>query len=200
MEFSKKLQNLRKQKGITQEELANKLYVSRTAVSKWESNRGYPSLDSLKDIANYFDVTLDELLSSKELVSVCEEVSTKKINKLKALVFGILDLAVLLLLFLPFFTQKVGETLQEVSLITLTEKALYLRVLYYFSVSLSAVMGVFILALLNTENTLIIKSRTKISLAISIFNVALLIISAQVYASITLFTFLIIKVILCIKL
>ncbi len=200
MEFSKKLQNLRKQKGITQEELANKLYVSRTAVSKWESNRGYPSLDSLKDIANYFDVTLDELLSSKELVSVCEEVSTKKINKLKALVFGILDLAVLLLLFLPFFTQKVGETLQEVSLITLTEKALYLRVLYYFLVSLSAVMGVFILALLNTENAFIIKNRTKISLAISIFNVALLIISAQVYASITLFTFLIIKVILCIKL
>ena len=54
MDFSKKLQELRKQKGLTQEELAKKLYVSRTAISKWESGRGYPSIDSLKEIAKFF--------------------------------------------------------------------------------------------------------------------------------------------------
>lgn len=53
MEFSQKLQELRKQKGLTQEELAKSLYVSRTAISKWESGRGYPSIDSLKEIANF---------------------------------------------------------------------------------------------------------------------------------------------------
>ena len=41
MEFNEKLQELRKQRGLTQEELAEKLYVSRTAISKWESGRGY---------------------------------------------------------------------------------------------------------------------------------------------------------------
>lgn len=43
------------------------LYVSRAAVSKWESGRGYPNLESLKAIAKLFSVTVDELLSSDEL-------------------------------------------------------------------------------------------------------------------------------------
>ena len=50
MEFNEKLQELRKGKGLTQEELAQEIFVSRTAVSKWESGRGYPNIDSLKDI------------------------------------------------------------------------------------------------------------------------------------------------------
>ena len=62
MEFHEKLQELRKSKGLTQEELAEALYVSRTAVSKWESGRGYPSIDSLKEISRFFGVTIDELI------------------------------------------------------------------------------------------------------------------------------------------
>ena len=62
MEFYEKIQELRKQRGITQEELAKALYVSRTAISKWESGRGYPNLDSLKAIAKYYGVTIDYLV------------------------------------------------------------------------------------------------------------------------------------------
>ena len=53
MEFNEKLQELRKGKKLTQEELAQDLFVSRTAISKWESGRGYPSIDSLKEISRY---------------------------------------------------------------------------------------------------------------------------------------------------
>ena len=53
-----------------QEELAEALYVSRTAVSKWESGRGYPSIDSLKEISRYFSVTIDDLLSGEQLKCV----------------------------------------------------------------------------------------------------------------------------------
>ena len=56
MEFGEKLCELRKSKGLTQEELAKDLYVSRTAISKWESGRGYPSIDSIKEISKYFSV------------------------------------------------------------------------------------------------------------------------------------------------
>ena len=66
MEFHKKLQELRKQKGLTQEELAQALFVSRTAISKWESGRGYPNIDSLKAIAKFIGITIDELLSGDE--------------------------------------------------------------------------------------------------------------------------------------
>ena len=70
MEFNEKLQELRKQKNMTQDELAEQLFVSRTAISKWESARGYPSIESLKAIAKFFSVTIDELLSSNGRESI----------------------------------------------------------------------------------------------------------------------------------
>lgn len=56
MEFNEKLHELRKNRGLTQEELAEALFVSRTAISKWESGRGYPSIDSLKEISSFLDI------------------------------------------------------------------------------------------------------------------------------------------------
>ena len=82
MEFSEKLQKLRKSKGLTQEQLAQQLFVSRTAISKWESDRGYPNIDSLKAISKFFNVSIDELLSSDELIEVCEKESETGRGKL----------------------------------------------------------------------------------------------------------------------
>ena len=87
MIFKEKLLELRKQKGLTQEELAEALYVSRTAVSKWESGRGYPSIESLKRISKVFSVTIDELLSSNEILSIAEEDNKRKEKNLRSLVF-----------------------------------------------------------------------------------------------------------------
>ena len=73
MEFHEKLQRLRKERGLTQEALAASLYVSRAAISKWESGRGYPSIDSLKAIAVFFSVTVDDLLSGDEILTLAKE-------------------------------------------------------------------------------------------------------------------------------
>ena len=73
MEFNEKLQDLRKQKGLTQEKLAEYLYVSRTAISKWESGRGFPNIESLKAISKFFSVSLDELLSGEEILAIAEK-------------------------------------------------------------------------------------------------------------------------------
>ena len=64
--FGEKVRNLRERHHLTQEELAQKIHVSRNAVSKWETGKGYPSLDSLKLLAALFDVSIDELLSEEE--------------------------------------------------------------------------------------------------------------------------------------
>ena len=63
MNFSEKIQKLRKQNNLTQEELAEKLFISRTAISKWESGKGYPSIDVLKQISVLFDISVDNLVN-----------------------------------------------------------------------------------------------------------------------------------------
>ena len=67
MTFGEKLKKLRTQNNITQEELADKLYVTRTAVSKWENDRGFPGIDSLKQLSALFGVTIDELISDEDV-------------------------------------------------------------------------------------------------------------------------------------
>ena len=93
MEFHEKLQTLRQQKGLTQEELAQALFVSRAAISKWESGRGYPNIDSLKAIARFFSVTVDMLLSGEEVLTIAEETQRQRDGQFQDLVFGLLDLA-----------------------------------------------------------------------------------------------------------
>ena len=82
MEFNEKLQQLRKNKNMTQDELAEALYVSRAAVSKWESGRGLPSIDSLKDISEFFSVSIDELLSGEKLLSLAEKENSSNTRKI----------------------------------------------------------------------------------------------------------------------
>ncbi|MDY4880530.1 MAG: helix-turn-helix transcriptional regulator, partial [Gemmiger sp.] len=92
MEFGEKLQELRKSRGLTQQELAEALYVSRTAISKWESGRGYPSIDSLKEISGFFSVSIDDLLSGEKLVSLAKKENQSNIRHICDLLFGIVDL------------------------------------------------------------------------------------------------------------
>ena len=96
MEFNEKLQQLRKQKGLTQEELAEALFVSRTAISKWESGRGYPNIDSLKAIAKFYGVTIDELLSGEDALTIAEEDCKRKERRSRDLVVGLLDVSAIL--------------------------------------------------------------------------------------------------------
>ena len=65
MKFGDKLVELRKKNGYSQEELAEKLGVSRQSVSKWESNNTYPETDKIIQIANLFDCSMDDLINDK---------------------------------------------------------------------------------------------------------------------------------------
>ena len=199
MEFNEKLQELRKQKGLTQEELAEYLYVSRTAISKWESGRGYPNIDSLKAIAKFFEVTIDELLSGDELLTIAEEDTKQKERTIRDLVFGLLDCGMALLLFLPFFGQKADGIIQEVSLLVLNSIQPYLKIAYIVFVGTMIVMGITTLALQNYRHRLWTQYKSILSLALSAVGVCLFIISQQPYAAVFVFAFLIIKAFMLIK-
>ena len=86
MEFNTRLQELRKQRGLTQEELAGLLFVSRTAVSKWESGRGFPNIESLKALSRVFQVPVDTLLSGEELLTLADGEAREKAGALAGLV------------------------------------------------------------------------------------------------------------------
>lgn len=193
MEFHEKLQELRKQKGLTQEELAASLYVSRTAISKWESGRGYPNIDSLKAIAKFYSVTIDKLLSGDELLTIAEEDTKQTQKHYHDLVFGLLDLSVAIFFFLPFFGQKTGESIQAVSLLFLTEVSSWLKVCYVVSVAFLTLWGVLTLALQNCRWVFWLQHKNTISLLFNGASVLLFIISQQPYAAALLFIFLAIK-------
>lgn len=199
MELNEKLQRLRKQKGLTQEELAERLYVSRTAVSKWESGRGYPNIESLKTIAKVFGISLDELLSGEEILAIAENDHKQKERTIKDLVFGLLDCGMVLLLFLPFFGQRVHDGIEEVSLLALDEIQLYRRAAYLAFVCLAATLGVMTLALQNWQKRFWVQKKYILSVVLGIAGVCLFVISQQPYAAIFAFAFLIIKVFLLIK-
>ena len=199
MEFNEKLQELRKQKGLTQEELAEILFVSRTAVSKWESGRGMPSIESLKAISKFFAVTLDDLLSSEELLVIAEDDHKQKEMHIRDMIYGLLDCSMALLFLLPFFGQKVNGAIQEVSLLALTEIQLYLKVLYLLIVTGMTALGVLTLALRNSNCALWIQNKSKVSLFVNAIGVFLFIISQQPYAAVFVFAFLIIKALMLMR-
>ena len=66
MTLGQRIQELRKRAGLTQEQLAEQLGVTRQAVSKWESDNGVPELDALIALSRYFKLTLGELLGVEE--------------------------------------------------------------------------------------------------------------------------------------
>ena len=65
--FGEKLKKLRTDNNLTQEALAEKIFVTRTAISKWENNKGYPGIDSLKELSRLFGISIDELISDDDI-------------------------------------------------------------------------------------------------------------------------------------
>lgn len=196
MEFNEKLQELRKNKGLTQEELAQILFVSRTAVSKWESGRGVPSIESLKAISIFFSVSLDDLLSSDQLLFLAEKEQKTKERHIKDMILGLLDCSMALLLFLPFFAQQTESYVKEVSLLNFITAQPIIRVLCLFVVLGTVLFGILTLALQNCNKAFWVKCKSIISLLLSIVAVTLFILCRQVYAAVFTFAFLIIKSIL----
>jgi transcriptional regulator with XRE-family HTH domain len=199
MEFHEKLQELRKNRGLTQEELAEALYVSRTAVSKWESGRGYPSIDSLKGIANYFCVTIDDLLSSEKLLSIAEKENKFNIRSLCDLLFGIVDLFSFILIVLPLYPNTVDGYVYSVNLVEYTEITQLNRLIYWSMFGSLIIFGIIKMMLIRFKPEKSCKFMTDISMVLNILIVLFLAMTREAYAIVVAFLLLVIKVMLLLK-
>lgn len=67
MKFGEKIKKIRTDNNLSQKEFADKIFISRTAVSKWETGNGYPSIETMKVIANAFNVSIDQLMNNDDI-------------------------------------------------------------------------------------------------------------------------------------
>ena len=195
MEFNEKLQKLRKEQNLTQEELAEKLFVSRTAISKWESGRGYPSIDSLKAIAKYFHITIDELIGNEEIITLAEQDIKEHNKKHTALICGVLDCFVALLLFLPLFGNA-DSSGASVTVFSLTGVSGWLKIVFIVAIGLTVLNGFCGVVLGSFDKPIWNRRSVVTGLGLSILAVVLFIVTRQPYAGAFCFFVLIIKGIL----
>ena len=117
MKFSEKIQNLRKSKGMSQEDLAQKLNVTRQTVSKWELDQTTPDMNKLIEISKIFEVSLDELVNNIEKSNsetTYKESSNEKNNKKISIRIFIIGLIISIILCgIGFIKQKQADKTNE---------------------------------------------------------------------------------------
>jgi len=199
MEFNEKLQVLRKRKGLTQEELAEKLFVSRAAVSKWESGRGYPNIDSLKTMAGFFEVSIDELLTDNKGLTDAERDAENEKSRSLAIVCGVFDICTAALLFLPLFASRTDGLISAASLINLCGVRFYIKAAFAGVVSAAAVWGIVTILFTMRGSEFFKKHGCIVSACLSGAGLLLFAACAQPYAAAFLLVLLLIRVILMLR-
>lgn len=199
MEFHEKLQELRKKRGFTQEELAEALFVSRTAISKWESGRGYPSIDSLKEISKFFAVSIDDLLSSETIFSIAEKENQSNIQSMCDLLFGKVDLCSILLIVLPLYPNTVDTYVYSVNLLDYIQNNPMIRFGYWTLILALMGIGIIKWLLVHYNRQRGQKVMTMCSMVLSIVMVLFFALTREVYAVVVAVLLLVIKGSLLIK-
>ena len=192
MEFNEKLQELRKARSLTQEELAEALFVSRTAISKWESGRGYPNLDSLKEISKFFNLSIDELIGSEEIISAAEDEKKACIDKYVSRICSTLDILPALLLFMPVFGNGTDSP-SSVSLFAITGINAWIVTVFAVLISITILNGICGIIISHFDKPLWNRRSLVMGIALSVLEVAVFILARQPYAGIICLAVLVVK-------
>ena len=199
MEFHEKLQELRKSRGLTQEELAEALFVSRTAISKWESGRGYPSIDSLKEISRYFSVSIDVLLSGDQLIMIAEKENKSHLNSVCDLLLGFVDLFSLLLIFLPLYSKPSNGYIYAVNLFGYVDNDANIITTYWVLFVSLTIVGIVKILMAYFKFEKAKKAVDSLSIGLSVIAVLFLSMAKEPYAITVAFLLLLVKGVLLYK-
>lgn len=193
MEFNEKLQELRKNRGLTQEELSEHLFVSRTAISKWESGRGYPSIDSLKEISRYFSISIDELLSTENLIHLVENENKNHRQFISNLIFAISDVFSFLLIILPLYPKSINDYIYSVNLYHYTQISTFNRSIYLLLFIALILCGIFNLLMMYLKKKKYNSLIHQISFITNIIVLICLVLAKEVYSSLLIILLILIK-------
>lgn len=152
-EFGEKLKILRTEKKLTQEQLAEKLFVSRVTVSKWESGRGLPNIDSLKLLADVMQVSVDELLCGSEIICVAQKQIQQSDENFQRFFMALANIMCVLLLFLPLYTDFSDGNFHQVVISNLHTINAFTKIGHYFFDILISTFGLLELVIQNMQSS-----------------------------------------------
>ncbi len=198
MEFNEKLQQLRKNRGLTQEELAEALFVSRTAVSKWESGRGYPNIDSLKELSRFFSVKIDDLICPEEIITAAENDKKNFVGQYLSFLCGALDAFLAILLFIPVFGNGAGSS-AAVSLFGITGVNPWIKAVFVIVLCMIIFSGICTVIVSRLDQPAWTRYGIMTGMALSVISSAVFVLTRQPYPGIICFAALVIKGYLLLK-
>ena len=119
MKIGDKLKEARLKKNMTQEEVAEKIFVSRQSISNWENNKTYPDIGNVIALSNLYEISLDELLKGSDNFMKHLEESTDLVKSNKKLI-GIIIIALLTMVIIALFTEFMPERLNMLAIFSLS--------------------------------------------------------------------------------
>ena len=193
MELSKKIKQIRNDNKLTQEQFAEKMLVSRTAVSKWENGTCYPSIDSLKYMSQIFNISLDKLLSSEEILEIVKTENQSNISNYNSLLFCLLDIVRIIFIFLPLYSYKTNDFIYSVSLFNSNDLGTTLKIVFMLIFIIFLVLGIVELIFNFKGNNRLIN---KMSMFLDIISIFVLLFTKQPYVIALMFIIFVIKIIM----
>lgn len=169
------------------------------AVSKWESGRGYPNLDSLKKLSEIFGVSVDELLSSNELIDLANSQTKNNSRILRSVIFGITDFMAVLVFIIPLFADRFEDYIEIVSLLNLSNSPVFTKIIFAVLAGSCILFGALELALQNIQTSGKQKAELVLSEMISSLGIVFSAMTNQPDPCILFFALFIIKVLAALK-
>lgn len=196
MEVNKKIQKLRKENNLTQDQLAERLGVSKTYIARIENGKILPSVKDIKNIARILDVNVSDLTSFDDLIFIAENDNYNRLDRKTTLFFAILDILSISFIFMPFYVKNNNV----MTLIELKPLSSLLYIAYLVLLIVSFIVGVLeiIFSANNKKNKL--KNVKIISVVVYAFSILIFALSKQSYITAFLFLFLMIKILFLLNL
>lgn len=193
VKIGKFISDERKAKGYTQKQLSELLGISDKTISKWECGRGYPSIDSLKEISTFFSVTIDELLSGEKLFSIAEKENKSNMHNLCSILIGTIDLFHFLLIVLPLYPKSMKEYIASVNLFGYIETSAFNRMVYWVLFFLLMLIGAAEIIVTQLKIEKVYKLVIAFSMLLGIAAVLFLALTGETYATALAFLLLVLK-------